>query len=474
MDFYKHKTSQIREKRLGTISAYYGNAETILNEINSGNINQRIRTFSQDIFSDIQYAVQLLSTIRDIAIVVHGPAGCSLARFNFDLSYDDSVKVAVTNLNERDSIMGSEVKLKDAIKQVYSNYSPKLIFIVTTPVVAINNDDVDSVADEFKADNNINVIPLYTDGFRSKTGISGYDAALHAIIKNLLPKKLNSTITKGNFINLLSISENINDIKELIRLLNSIGLPVNILPRFSSIENFTKSPDALVSVTINPDESNYLGGAISEKYGIPLLQPPLPLGIKKTSEWINQIAKVFNLEEAAGKVIIEEVSLLEKFLENHKYTGKKIFINLPPAYAFEIIEFLEDLGFETVAVKVPYLDKTHIHYLEKFASEKSELPILVGEGQSFEDVNAILKTKPDLYICLSADSDNAIKEGVPVIDIGSIPVLGYKGVYNLIENIERKLTNLSFVSYLSDSKSNVYADSWLQKKPNWYIKQEVK
>jgi len=42
------------------------------------------------------------------------------------------------------------------------------------------------------------------------------------------------------FINLLSISENLNDLKELVHLLEEIGLSVNIMPRYSGIEILAK------------------------------------------------------------------------------------------------------------------------------------------------------------------------------------------------------------------------------------------
>jgi len=74
----------------------------------------------------------------------------------------------------------------------------KSLFVVTTPVVAINNDDVEAVVDELHEEYNIPVVPVYSDGFRSKTGITGYDVALHAMLKNLLPRTAKNNV-KGNF-----------------------------------------------------------------------------------------------------------------------------------------------------------------------------------------------------------------------------------------------------------------------------------
>jgi nitrogenase molybdenum-iron protein alpha/beta subunit len=473
MELYKHKTAPIREKRLNSISAYYGDVETILQEYKNGSVNQRIRTFAQDVYSDIQYALQLINTLKDTAVVVHGPAGCAVARLYFDAAYDDSVKWAVTNLNERDSIMGSDAKLREAIRQVFKSYHPKIIFVVITPVVAINNDDVESVVDELKDELNINILPVYTDGIRSKIGTSGYDVVLHAMIKSLLPNKSTSN-AKGNFVNLLSVSENFNDIKELVSLLNEIGLPVNVLPRFSGIGNFTKVKDALYSVSVNSDEANYLGIALENIFAVPYLQPEIPIGIDNTTEWLTAIGKATNLEVEANKIIEKETYHLEKFLENKKFEGKRIFINLSPAYAFGIIKLLEEIGFEIAAIKIPYLDVQHLTYLEKIVSKKTGFPLLVGDGQIFEEMNTIYNVKPDLYISAKGDNIPAIKAGIPSVDLEHLPILGYKGIYNFIDRVEKKLANPSFSRYLSKNNTEVYSNNWLQKKANWYIKQEVK
>lgn len=59
-------------------------------------------------------------------------------------------------------------------------------FILSTPVVAINNDDIQSAATEKEDQYGIPVVPVFASGFRSKTAVYGYDLVFHALAKYVL------------------------------------------------------------------------------------------------------------------------------------------------------------------------------------------------------------------------------------------------------------------------------------------------
>lgn len=472
MDLFRQKTAPIREKRVQAISAYFGNAKTLLDEFDEENVNQRVRTFSQDTFSDILYALKLINTIQDIGVVVHGPAGCAAGRLYFDLVYDDSVKWAVTNLDERDSILGSDVKLAKTIRDLHKNYHPKAIFVVTTPVVAINNDDVESVVEDLKEELGIPVIPVYSDGFRSKIGVTGYDVVTQSLVKHFLPKHHSGILTDS--VNLLSFSENKQDVDELKRLLHKLGLEVNSFPGFSSVTDINKTVRAKISVSIAPDEAGYAGELLEEKYGSKYIQGPVPVGIKNTSQWLTLIAAATGVSELANQLIISETQTSISELEGKIFKGEKVFINLKPSYAFAVMELAKETGLQVIGIKVPYIDSHHLTDLRKINSDYPELPILVGDGQVFEETNLLRKIKPDLYIGGQFDNITAGKLGIPAINAHSFPILGFAGVKNFIQIAHRKLSNPSFSRYIAESESQSYTENWLQKKTNWFIKQEVK
>jgi Nitrogenase molybdenum-iron protein, alpha and beta chains len=472
MDVLRAKLTAIREKRLHAISAFYGKPETLLSEQTEENqFAQRVRTFSQDAPGDILYALNVISTIRDAAIVVHGAAGCAVARLVNTLTESDDVKWAVTNLNERDSIMGSDAKLRAAVIQINKLHQPKIIFIVSTPVVAINNDDIESVVEELKDELGIAIVPIYSDGFRSKIGTTGYDLVSHSIIKQLLPPQQPE---KLGFVNLLSVSEQAEEVKELHWLLNEIGIKTNVFPRYTALSNIRNARKASFSVAINPDEANYPGKALESRFQIPYIQSALPIGIANTAKWLTEIAIATGRKPEARELIAKEKARLLESLGKNRPVRKKVFVNLPPAQAIAITGLLEELGFDYVGLKLAYIDEQHIDFLNRLQEEKPDLQLLIGDGQLFEEENVIRKLEPDLYIGNGGDFAVAIRNGIPVVNLENLSILGFSGVLNFSEKVRKTLTNNSFSRLLSHIENKTYTKEWLKKSTNWFIKQEVK
>jgi nitrogenase molybdenum-cofactor synthesis protein NifE len=231
MILLKRKTIPSREKRLNTLNAYIGEAGMLLQRLQQDNeMRQWIRTFTQTTVDDVICALQLIGSLQNVGVVIHGPRGCSASQFYFDNSQHGRLRNgwAVTNLDEKDTIMGGENSLREAILTLHNRHHPDAIFVVATPVVAINNDDVSSVAIELQEELGIKVIPIYSDGFKSRTGITGYDAALHAVMRHL---PMEQRKTQEKFVNLLAVAENRHNVDEIQRLIQALGLEVNILPQ---------------------------------------------------------------------------------------------------------------------------------------------------------------------------------------------------------------------------------------------------
>jgi len=473
MAILKSRTAQIREKRLQATGAFYGSLLSLVNEIKSGDLPQRIRTFSQDTASDLLYALKLLNTFKNAAIVIHGPKGCAAAQTYFNAMNDGEIKWAVTNLNERDSIMGSDRKLRDTILNVFKSFEPEIIFVITTPVVAINNDDVESVVEELQEQLNIKIIPIYTDAFKSKIGITGYDLAVHGLLKSLLPEEETDNLQQ-DFINLISIAESQDDLTELLRILSALKIAVNIFPKYASVRNVIHSKHAKFSIAVNHDEAFYTGDVLQSGFKVPYHAVPIPVGISQTEEWINEISSSIGVE--VNDFIAKEISSVKDFIENKKsrFFQKKIFISHSPSYAFALLEILTELGFQVVGLKVPYIDIHHTEKLAALIEKYGELSIIVGEGQLFEEINLLKKNKPDIYLGHTINSLAIAGIGISVVDVQYVSLMGFKGIYHLVAKLEKVINNNSFQKFLSQNKPETYLDNWLKKSANWHIKLEVK
>ncbi len=471
MSEYRRKAPSTSERRLNAISAGYDLPEALLREYGEHEeFRQRVRTFAQDTTNDLIYAMRLISGMAGAATVVHGPRGCAMALLDRANLSVPGAQWAVTNLNERDTIMGSERVLRESILSLDRRYRPELIFIVTTPVVAINNDDVLTVVGEIQDEIGARLVPVFSDGFNSRVGRSGYDLVLHALFRDLIIRA-RPTSTDEPFANLITISEHRHDREELGRLLAALGIRVNPIPNTANRLGLEQAAQARWSIGVNPDESEYLGVALEQQNGVPFVQPDLPLGIAGTSRWLAAVGQAIGSETAAVAQIQAQESAA---LQSTPISGARVTVSLPTAYAFGILDLLRDLGAEAVGISVPSLDRRHIGKLEQVRDSHPGLAVHVGEGQIFEEANILKRLAPDLHLCWDEHAAVALRLGIPAVALREIGVLGYSGAKRLATHAARALRYPAFAANLGEHARSPYADSWYKKKPNWYIKHEVK
>ena len=98
---------------------------------------------------------------------------------------------------------------------------------------------------------------------------------------------------------------------EIKRLLGKIGLRVNFVPEFASVEQFEQLSEAAVTAPLCPTYTDYLARGLKQEYGVPYFLYPSPMGIANTDEWLRR-------SEATGKE--KEVEALIE--EEHKAASK--------------------------------------------------------------------------------------------------------------------------------------------------------
>lgn len=467
MSYVRQRTAPIREKRLGTLGAWYGSAGSLVREAVDHGLIPRIRTFAQDAPSDLIHALGVLATWKDTAIVVHGPAGCAAS---LHANGEGKPRWLVTNVSERDSILGGDAKLRAAIIEAHRRYKPKAILVVSSPVVIINNDDIDSTVEALRDELDIPIVPIYADGFRSKISVTGLDVAVHGLLKHLRP----ISDKRGTHVNLLSFSETREDVDGILSLLAEIGVDASPYPRHSDPESALRVGQARLSVALNAAEADYAGQALQTDHHVPFLAPLAPIGIGGTSGWLAAVGEALGKEGSVAHLIARETRHLEQRLATAgELRGRRVFIHLSPDHAFAFARLAEEIGLELVGIKVPFLDPAHIEQVRALTAQNESLPILVGDGQSFEEISLLRSSHPDLYLG-NGPATHALRLGIATLDIGGFSHLGFAGVERLLDRIERRLANTSFQDFLAEGETEPYTQGWRQKSAYWYIKHEVK
>ncbi len=484
MGLLEEKKVISREKRASTLTAYQGINKVLLEDLSVTEIRQRIRTFSQGNKDEIIHALALLSRIKNTPVILHGAIGCSAAELYFYKETAEGTWYS-TDLNERDTIMGGDDKLRKTIERVYYKYRPKVIFVVSTPVVAINNDDINSIILELEEELDTKIISVYTDGFKTKAGINGTDIVLHSLARYIGERSAHSEIEKPEeedrnipapvrgeeFINLISITENESAVKELTRLLGELNVSYNVIPQFAGIEGIQRARLAKASIAVADDEADVLIHGLNEKFGIPVIKSPVPIGIRGTGEWLLELGKAAGIQEKVIKLIAAEEEKVKKYISKKPLARKKVFIALDAGAAAGLVEFIEELGGEVTGIAFSHIDRLN---QDKLKTLPKEVFIKVGDGQPFELANLLVKNKPDFYIGGVEHTGLAASLGILPISVANKILYGYEGAIQLIQAILKLEKRRGFVDYLAENTKHPYKESWLKRSANWYIKQEVK
>jgi nitrogenase molybdenum-iron protein alpha/beta subunit len=338
-------------------------------------------------------------------------------------------------------------------------------------VVAINNDDIQTVVDELGQELLCAIVPLYTEGFKSKSAVTGFDTALHALVKHLAGERQEE---QEEFINLLSVTESRWDREEIGRLLGVLGITVNTIPDGARAADFARAARARYSLSLNADYGDYLGKVLENDYGVTYLHPPRPIGIAGTDEWLAAVSEAVGTAGRGTELHERESAALHQELTESPLKGARVYVSLPAATAFGVVNLVEELGGEAVGVTVEHLDRLHETALAQLQEKRPEFQIHVAHGQSFEEVNILVRLAPDLYVGASGHQADAGRLGIPVVSLNGWGILGYRGVTNFARQSVKALKNRTFVRTLAQIAPLPYQESWYRRSPNWHIKQEVK
>lgn len=498
MSYIDEKVAPKREERLGACIALGGTACELKKKFGGGCLQDGDRGFCQGSICQLLPGTAILNSIPDSVVIVHGSLGCGGAghsqnagiRWRQVLKGDNNPRGTLwltTNLNERDVVSGGEEKLEQAILEADRRYRPASIIVVSSCVPGIIGDDIDGVAARLQPLVNGVILPVHCEGFKTKIMATAYDAIYHAISRNLLEvpeeeysivdyewEAAKEKIRRSRLVNLLNVSSmGPTDEQELTRLLNALGLEVNIYPCFAHPEDMKYATQAALSISICPTHDDYFVKHLEEKYGVPYILQHMPIGIANTNLWLKQIAGFFGLEDVAEKVIAQEnrelLEALAPIKENQQ--GKKALLSAGEVRTFATAGFLQELGMEIVALRPYHYDEFGAGEIEKLAARQGDIPMNVATVQPFEAVNLIEKNRPDIYLGHNSDNVWAAKSGIPVLPIygGVYTYVGYSGAFDIARRINRILKNPAFNRNLRGNVRQPYHEQWFKEEPFKYI-----
>ena len=483
----KVTSSGTRENRLGSITGYSGDLHDLVNRSKCGNLQERERCFSQSSSCDAGCALAQLASIRDVAVINHAPSGCTAMSANTVVHYTQlAAKRGVdyhtvflgTDMDESDTIFGATTDLRQIIIETYNRYRPNAIFVGTSCVSGIIGEDVDSVVAELREELPIPLAPVHCEGFKSRVWASGFDAADHAVLTNIVkpPRK------KTNVVNFKNFNESAR--QEIIDIFANFGVEPFFLYANSTVEELSRLPEAIATVSICGTLGTYLGNGLEQEYGVPYIKSINPLGIAGFETWLREIGQVIKKEaEVEAYIERERAFYLPKIEEvKQQLKGLRAVLGMGASYAFQVSRVLQELGIEVVWVASWHYDTKydngelppHLEYLEQ--NSPYNFKVSVSDQQNFEILNILNTYKPDIYLARHPGTTVwAIKQGTAAFFLGDeYKTFGYRGTLEFANTILDTIRNRSFEKNLAARITLPYTDWWYKQDNATFFKEALK
>lgn len=214
-------------------------------------------------------AMMAVGGIKDAVMLVLGTDECAyytkkatIGGFSFKGIDNRCFTVTV---DQHDVTFGCKDMLYEAFDELMKELSPEAIFLVTTCVLEVTGDDVDSMAVELQKKYKVPVLPVHTEHFKTANHIPGVRDTITAclpLIKNVeTSSKLKVNVIGqrlGNFTD-----------TELYNILQKNHVEIGtMLPGGTTVEDIMNAATANVNIVVNQLGLPF-AEAMKEKFGTP-------------------------------------------------------------------------------------------------------------------------------------------------------------------------------------------------------------
>ncbi|SEQ23367.1 nitrogenase molybdenum-iron protein alpha chain [Treponema bryantii] len=466
---------EVRDHRIGTIISYHGSASQLVEESRGKSVREPKRTFTQCSDCSQGCAETLTYMIRGAAVVIHSPLGCCNPAVQYVAGQagtqvrnlpPQKVQAISTNISIKETVYGGVAKLRTAVLEAYKRFSPSAIFVQSSCAAGIIGDDIESVADELEPELNIPIIPIYCEGFKSKTWASGFDAVFHGVLRKIVKEPKTKDKDLVNVFNFQGCDA-------FTPFFEKLGLKPNLVVPLSTVEMLARMSEAVCSTHICETLGTYVSEALEKKYGVVQVKAPSPYGIDWTDQWVRALCEATGRKEAGEKLIAAEHERIKEPLKKlrEKLSGKKAYIFAGHSYAHNLANIARDLGMEVIGVttlhhdQITDSDSEELNTLDKLVKSGGDIKnFSVCNRQPYIMVKLLKKIKPD--VLLTRHNNIAVvgtKVGIASIRATDANVIAlYDGVINLGNRILEGLSSQKFYDNVAAHVKLPYTQWWLQ------------
>ena len=425
----------------------------------------------------VRYACALGALTSVIAIegaipITHCGPGCATKQFHalsgISGYQGGEFHAPSTNIGNKEVIFGGADRLDELIASTLKVMEAELYVVQSGCIPGLVGDDVGNVVSSYQK-RDVPIVFAETLGYRGNN-FTGHETVVRAILDQYVAKQAGANPeTRKGLVNVWSALPYQNpfwrgDLTEIRRILEGIGLEVNILfgPASNGLSEWRSVPNAEANIVLSPWLGLNIARHLKSAYGATLLHvPAIPIGARATGAFLRQVGDALGLD--AGRIenfIQREERDYYHYLRDfaHFYAGCTSQYRLPSeinivgesAYTLAIAKFfVGDLGLNpgvfVLVENPPDNERESIRAaFRDLAPGVDGEPLFEADGYKARDLIAKHPRVGELPIVFGSTWEAAVAGdiGAPLVEI-SYPVtdevviarsyVGYRGALQLLE-----------------------------------------
>ena len=324
-------------------------------------------------------------------------------------------------LDHHDVTFGCREKLMEAFEELMEEAAPKAVFLVTTCVLEVTGDDVDSMAEELQTQYQIPVLPVHTEHFKTANHIPGVRDTVTACISMMEPVGMEQVNHKR--VNVIGQRLGKFEETQLYDVLVKHGIEIGMmLPGGTTLEAVRQAAAARVNIVVNE-----LGLPLAKKMQVQFGTPYVMFDKYAAPEHVLQAYKELmgylkiDMEEELETMYQECVQMAEEAKKT--LSGMKYVYGNTALSCYEYNAFMVSMGMEPLLIQTneyPGEDDPYVKYiLEKYNPYVTKSANIAPLQYVYDEL------KPNLYLGHEYESRLRAKKIVLVHDSNLSSMLGF-------------------------------------------------
>ncbi|MBB5046931.1 nitrogenase molybdenum-iron protein beta chain [Rhodopseudomonas rhenobacensis] len=265
----------------------------------------------------VRYGCSLGALASVIAIpgavpITHCGPGCATKQFHalsgINGYQGGEFHVPSTNLGNQEVIFGGADRLDELIRSTLKVMTADLYVVQSGCIPGLVGDDVASVVSRYQK-RGVPIVFAETTGYRGNN-FSGHEIIIRAIVDQFAGQ--GDVPKQQGLVNVWSLLPYQNpfwrgDLSEIKRILQGIGLEVNILfgPASAGVEEWRAIPRAQFNLVLSPWLGLATAAHLEQACGQPFLHvPTIPIGARATSAFLREVVEFAGLDRNRAEAFI--------------------------------------------------------------------------------------------------------------------------------------------------------------------------